>query len=92
MSPPNPERLFNAFDANDDDQLSREEFKKLTATMSERMGRGGQQGFRRGPPEEGQPNRPRSPDRIRRPDRPRRPPPEFESGQPTEPAADDNSA
>jgi hypothetical protein len=70
----------------------------LTATMSERMGRGGQQGFRRGPPEEGRPNRLRFPDRIRspdrsrRPDRPRRPPPEFESGQPTEPAADDNSA
>ena len=71
MGPPNPERLFNAFDANDDDQLSREEFKQLTATMRERMGSGGQQGFRRGPPEEGQPNRPRSPDRIRRPGRPR---------------------
>ena len=67
MGPPNPERLFNAFDANDDDQLSREEFKQLTAAMRERMGRGGRQGFQRGPPEEGRPERPRFPDRTRRP-------------------------
>ena len=86
MGPPNPERLFNAFDANGDDQLSREEFMQLTAAMRERMGRGGRQGFRRGPPEEGRPGR------SRRPDRPRRPPPEFESVEPTESAADDNSA
>lgn len=61
LGPPNPERLFNAFDANDDDQLSREEFKQLTAAMRERMGRGGRQGFQRGPPEEGRPERPRRP-------------------------------
>ncbi len=89
MGPPNPERLFNAFDANGDDQLSREEFMQLTAAMRERMGRGGRQGFRRGPPEESRPKRSRRPDR---PERPRRPPPEFESVEPTEPAADDNSA
>ena len=65
--PPNPESLFNAFDANNDDQLSREEFKQLTAAMRERMGRGGRQGFQRGPPEEGRPERPRFPDRTRRP-------------------------
>ena len=59
--PPNPERLFNAFDANNDDQLSREEFKQLTAAMREWMGRGGRQGFRRGLPEEGQPEWPRRP-------------------------------
>jgi len=59
MGPPNPERLFNAFDANGDDQLSREEFIQLTAAMRERMGRGGRQGFQRGPPGEGRAEWPR---------------------------------
>lgn len=87
MGPPNPERLFNAFDANKDDQLSREEFMQLTEAMRERMQRAMGQRFRDGPPEGRRPDRPRRPERPRRP-----PPPEFENAPSAEPAADDNSA
>jgi hypothetical protein len=57
---PNPERLFNRFDENKDESLSKDEFKKLTDFMREHrppgppmMGRGGPgRGFD-GPPRDG---------------------------------------
>jgi Ca2+-binding EF-hand superfamily protein len=88
---PNPERLFNAFDANGDDQLSREEFTKLTATLRERMAGMRERGIRPGPPEDGGPSRFRGPEGPG--PRPQPPPrPEFESADPPEPGADGNSA
>lgn len=92
MGMPDPERLFNTFDADGDDQLSREEFTKLTATLRERMAGLRGRGLGPGPPEgggRGRFRRPEGPDGPR-PPRPARP--EFESGDPPEPAADDNSA
>lgn len=93
--PPNPERLFNAFDANDDDQLSREEFMQLMASMREmrqRMAGMRDRGNRPGPPGDGERGRFRGPDRPEGPPRPPRPPrPEFESADPPMPDADDNS-
>jgi len=69
---PHPERLFNAFDADKDDKLSREEFGKLVEKLRE-MGRphgpgGPPEGRRPGPPPEGR--RPGRPDADR--PRPRR--------------------
>ena len=84
--PPNPDRLFRAFDENGDDQLSREEFRKMAETMRERLGRGGRPDFRRGPPARG------GRERSGRDERPRRPPPEFDSAVPGEATADDNTA
>jgi hypothetical protein len=71
--PPNPERLFNAYDEDKNDQLSRDEFEKLMGKLRE-LGRpgpgrppgpGGPPEFRRrgggpdGPDREGRPPRPR---------------------------------
>jgi 23S rRNA pseudouridine2604 synthase len=94
MGPPNPERLFKAFDANGDDQLSREEFMQLTKAVHERMAAMRGRGFRPRPPDDGGQGRgqfrgPEGPDGPRPPRPPR---PEFESVEPPEPAAADNSA
>lgn len=91
--PPNPEAVFERFDENGDDQLSRDEFMKLAdrmREMHERMGHGGEHGdmrdgrsprpgSRRGGPGEDGPSR-----------RPRRPRPESDAG-PELRATDDNS-
>ncbi|MCG8451168.1 MAG: hypothetical protein MI725_16490, partial [Pirellulales bacterium] len=48
--PPDPARLFERFDENGDDQLSREEFMRLSAAvreMRERSGQGRSEGRRR---------------------------------------------
>ena len=74
---PDPNVLFDRFDENGDDQLSREEFMHLTETMRQRMmetGRrpGGPRGEGAGPPNRGgPPNRDRP--RGERPGRPPRP-------------------
>jgi len=91
MGPPDPERLFDAFDANGDDQLSREEFMKLTATMRERMAGLRERGVRPGPPDSGERGRFRRPEGPDGPRPPRPPRPEFESADPPEPAADAKS-
>ena len=94
--PPKPEEVFERFDENSDDQLSREEFMNLAdhmREMHERHGRGGKHGMRgkhgphRGPP--GEEGRGRS---GRRPPRPPRPPrPESSDTGPEMPEADDDS-
>ncbi|NOZ38924.1 MAG: hypothetical protein GXP24_01700 [Planctomycetes bacterium] len=78
--PPNPEKVFERFDENGDDQLSREEFMKLAGKMREmheRHGRGGERGMRgghgprRGPPGEEGPQgrrRPPRPPQLESPD------------------------
>ncbi len=79
---PDPNRLFDRFDGNGDDQLSREEFKQLSDTlrdMRERFteggprGRGARGGFG-------------SPDRGGRPPRPQRP-----EAEPEAPPADEDA-
>lgn len=89
---PDPNQIFDRFDENGDDQLSRDEFMQLTERlreMRERFGQGGPggrgprgEGFggpRRGGPEGGRPPRPQRPD--------------AESGAESEsPEADENSA
>lgn len=90
---PRPERLFNAFDEDDNDQLSLDEFRRLTDFMRDRLamnpppqarGRGPRPD---GPPRGGEFGRrgPRGPE-GRRPPRPEGPPPE---GRAPEEAADD---
>ena len=62
--PPSPEKVFDRFDEDGDDQLSREEFMNLAdhmREMRERMGHGGhgsRRGPRRGPPGDRPPPRP----------------------------------
>ncbi len=74
--PPSPEKVFERFDTNGDDQLSREEFMELADHMREMHGRhgkqgrqqgrrGAQRGSRRGPPGGGD-----GPRKGRRPPRP----------------------
>jgi len=91
--PPSPDAVFDRFDEDGDDQLSREEFMKLAdrmRRMHKRHGRAGGHGGdhqrmrdghgpRRGPPEEEGPPR-----------RSRRPRPESDAG-PELPATEDNS-
>jgi len=92
MGPPNPERLFNAFDANGDNQLSREEFAKLTEAMRERMGGMRNRGLGPGPPEGGR-GRFRNFDDPDAPPGPPRPPrPEFEGADSPDLGPDANSA
>lgn len=74
--PPNPERIFEHLDANNDDQLSRDEFVKLADRMREMRDRGGSggergqhgtregRGRRRGPAGEDGPPRRRRPPRL----------------------------
>jgi hypothetical protein len=54
---PDPNRLFDRFDENGDDQLSREEFLKLTKAMREMRGRFEQGGPPFGGPQGGRPGR-----------------------------------
>lgn len=81
-----PNRLFDRFDENGDDFLSREEFLKLTETMRERrqqyMGqfRGGRDRPRRGPGAESRPARPQRPESAAEPDT-GDPPPEQSAGE-----------
>ncbi len=70
---PDPNEVFDRFDENGDDQLSREEFMKLADEMRERMseaGRrpGGPRGEGFGPPDRDRPERPGRPERPPRPD------------------------
>ncbi len=80
--PPNPGKLFDRFDENEDGQLSREEFMELAHSMRERHGRGkdrmgkGRDGRKGGPGREGR-------------DRPR---PEFDGGAGSEPTETDDSS
>lgn len=65
---PDPNKIFDRFDENDDDQLSREEFMKLTDTMRQRMSErsrrpGGPRGEGAGPPDRDRPGRPARPPR-----------------------------
>ncbi len=67
LGPPDPEMVFDRFDEDGDDQLSREEFMKLADHMREmrqRHGRGGHgpgRGPRRGPPGDRPPRGPDAP-------------------------------
>lgn len=72
---PDPNEVFDRFDENGDDQLSREEFMKLTDSMRQRMSERGRrpsgprgEGF--GPPDRDRPGRPERPERPARPPRP----------------------
>jgi len=71
--PPNPEKVFERFDEDSDDQLSREEFMKLAdhmREMRERHGRGGDRCMRGGHgPRRGHPGE-EGPSERRRPPRP----------------------
>jgi len=79
--PPNPAELFERFDADADDQLSREEFHKLAASMREHHERRREKGPRgegpgRGPEPRGEGGREfRPPGPLQNPgDRPEKPP------------------
>lgn len=75
---PDPNRMFDRFDADGDDQLSREEFTNLAERlreMRERMGdaaqrRGGGRGGEYGPPGRGRPPRPQRPEAASEPESP----------------------
>lgn len=89
--PPNPEKVFERFDENSDDQLSREEFMKLAdhmREMHERMGgRGGERGMRGGHgPRRGGPPGKDGPSGRRRPPRP-----DSDAGPELPPEVDDDS-
>ncbi len=58
-APPDPNKLFDEFDADKDGQLSREEFMKLSETQRER--RGSRPPREGGPPRRGDKNRPGPP-------------------------------
>jgi Ca2+-binding EF-hand superfamily protein len=67
---PDPNRMFDRFDADGDDQLSREEFTSLADSLRELRERVGDAGRRRGggregeygPPDRGRPPRPQRPE------------------------------
>jgi Ca2+-binding EF-hand superfamily protein len=75
---PDPNRMFDRFDADGDDQLSREEFTSLAERlqeMRERVGdagqrRGGGRGGEYGPPGRGRPPRPQRPEAASEPESP----------------------
>ncbi|HEX6961208.1 MAG TPA: hypothetical protein VF175_05030 [Lacipirellula sp.] len=71
--PPNPMRLFNAFDENQDEQLSKHEFEKLMLKLREMAPPPGGPHAHRGPRPDGPGDRRRHRDGEGRPDRPRRP-------------------
>ncbi|MCA9229045.1 MAG: EF-hand domain-containing protein [Planctomycetales bacterium] len=80
--PPNPDMLFDRFDKNDDDQLSREEFMELTEAMRnlrERFGQGRERAFGGGRDRGDRPGPPGPPDRGG-PDGPRPPRPDSDEG------------
>lgn len=74
IRPPRPEEVFDRFDKNDDDQLSREEFMAMAEQMRQmRDARGGQRGERGARPGRGQrqgPSRGEGPAKRKRPSRP----------------------
>lgn len=78
--PPDPAKLFEQFDANGDNQLSREEFRKLSETVREHhmkhqqgKGRPGESRRRRPGPKKDSGDRPEPPPQERRDFRPSRP-------------------
>ena len=85
--PPDPNALFDEFDADKDGQLSRDEFMKLTENMRQRRGRPGgpPQGPPPGPPGEGRPRRGGAGEGFGIDDRPGPPPEQGEFDRPGPP-------
>ena len=89
--PPDPAEVFDRFDLNGDDRLSREEFMNLAKTMRERTGQGGpaEKRFRRDRGDRPGPKEGRGPQRR---DRRRPPRPEREGAGLAIPEAQDDTA